>query len=198
MKKGIILFCISFLTMQVSVAQSSNESIIERSEVGVDLAFSASTFGGNFGIGLKYGVTFGEYFIAGPSVRYERLWWKNIVYNETQKGALNVYGGGGFFHARFFNALFVGAELEVLKSPYSKTGLIASQGNGTWAVTGLLGGGFSMEFNEMVRVNAGIMYDVINMTNSPYRRSYSQTTTSTGAVKYIPILYRLAFFFPLG
>ena len=32
------------------------------SEIGIDLAFSASNFGGNAGMGLKYGINFGEIF----------------------------------------------------------------------------------------------------------------------------------------
>ncbi|MDX2361805.1 MAG: hypothetical protein QNK23_13430 [Crocinitomicaceae bacterium] len=206
MKKGIIFICLAVFSSYFTSAQDENKSILERSEIGVDLAFSASNFGGNVGVGLKYGVTFAEYFIAGPAVRYERLWWKSIQPGgiTTQSGGYNVYGGGGFIHGRFLKFLYAGVEFEMLKSPFLKSssknfnGSIDGTGKGSWAPILLVGGGFSMEFNEVVRVNAGVMYDVINVGNSPYRRSYTATTSSTGAVKYIPLLYRISFFFPLG
>lgn len=160
-------------------------------ELGIDLAFSASNNSGNFGVGLKYGIAFGEYLIAGPSLRYERLWFNNINFESTNR--FNTFGGGAFLHARFFNALFLGAEFEMLKSPYTKNGFLSVQ-QSTWAPSLLMGGGFSMEFNESIRINAGIMYDVINATNSPFRRSY-MLKRKNGS--YLPILYRIAFFFPL-
>lgn len=167
-------------------------------ELGVDISANGSTFGGNVGIGLKYGVNIGDYIIAGPSIRYEYIWWKNFTGGIAQaSGSRSVYGGGLFLHGRFFNALFVGAEFEMLRSPYDPNGFFAV--TKTWAPTLFLGGGFSMEFNEQVRINAGIMYDVINAGNSPFRRSYSiQKTDSFGnPAGFLPIIYRIAFFFPL-
>jgi len=166
------------------------------SEIGADVAFSASTFGGNFGIGLKYGFKLGEYIILGPSVRYERLWFKNGI--TAQEGGSNVFGGGAFVHARFFNALFLGVEYEHLKSPYNVNGLLNVQNS--WAPTLFVGGGFSMAFHEKVRLNVGVMYDVINAENSPFRRSYSFTVKDQNGniQRYLPIVYRIAFFFPLG
>ena len=165
------------------------------SEIGVDLAFSASTFGGNFGLGLKYGLKFGEYIIAGPSVRYERVWFKNALVGVD--GNANVFGGGAFVHARFFNTLFLGAEYEHLKSPYNPNGFLNNQSS--WAPTLFVGGGFSMSFNERIRLNAGIMYDLINAENSPFRNSYSFTVKDQNGniQRYLPIIYRIAFFFPL-
>ncbi len=166
------------------------------SEIGADLAFSASTFGGNFGIGLKYGVALGDFFLVGPSVRYDRTWLKN---NTTGfNGNFNVYGGGAFVHARFVNAFFLGVEFEYLKSPYAINGMLNNQG--TWCPTLFAGGGFSMEFNEIVRLNVGIMYDVINAENSPFRNSYSITRKDANGniAGYLPIIYRIAFFVPLG
>lgn len=167
------------------------------SEIGVDLAFSASTFGGNFGLGLKYGVKLGEYVIVGPSVRYERLWSKNALVGVG--GSANVYGGGAFIHARFFNALFLGAEYEHLKSPFNPSGFVNGTESSSWAPTLFVGGGFSMSFNERIRLNAGIMYDLINAVNSPFRNSYSfKVTDENGNIqRYLPIIYRVAFFFPL-
>lgn len=148
---------------------------------------------------MKGGANLGEYIIAGPSIRYEHIWWKNYIGGTAEvSGSRSVYGGGVFIHGRFFNALFVGAEFEMLNSPYDKLGFITGQKY--WVPTLFLGGGFSMEFNEKVRVNAGIMYDVINSGSSPFRRSYSiQKKTSTGGnAGYLPIIYRIAFFFPLS
>lgn len=166
------------------------------SEIGADLSFSASNFGGHFGLGLKYGVKLGEYLIVGPSVRYERLWSKNATTGFV--GNSNVYGGGVFVHARFFNALFLGAEFEHLKSPYNPQGFVGVQS--TWAPTLFLGGGFSMELNDRIRLNAGVMYDVINAQNSPFRNAYSFTIKDENGniQRYLPIIFRVAFFFPLG
>ena len=201
MKKGIVLMCI----MLVSICKTDAQSFtVDGSEIGVDLAFSASTNGGNFGLGLKYGVNIGEYLILGPSVRYEYLWWKNYFGTTTlSEGNRHLYGGGFFTHARFFNALFLGMEFEVLKSPYGKPeqyspGFITAEGS--WAPTLFLGGGFSMEFNESFRINAGVMYDVINAENSPFRRSYfvQKKNTLGESAGFLPIIYRIAFFFPLN
>ena len=194
MKKGIVIFCLSLLAIEATNAQTFT---VDGSEIGIDLAFSASTNGGNVGLGLKYGFNIGEYLILGPSVRYERLWWKNNYLG--YQGGYNIWGGGAFVHARFFNALFIGTEFEMLKTPYPKSGPFGGATlGGSWAPTLLIGGGFSMEFNETFRVNAGIMYDIIDAPNSPFQSSYMNTTTSTGAQKRVPVFYRLAFFFPIG
>ena len=148
--------------------------IFQGSEIGVDVAFTASSNGGNVGLGLKYGAKFGKYIIAGPSVRYDLTWVKNQVgTGNGQNGKYSVYGGGAYIHGRFFNALFVGAEFEYLRSPYDINGFLTNLPS--WSPTLFLGGGFSMEFNEVVRLNAGIMYDVINAKNSPFINSYSIT-----------------------
>lgn len=193
------LFALILSAVVLSSSGLSQSSVMTGSEIGVDLAFSASSFGGNAGLGLKYGINLGEYVITGPSVRYEQIWWKNYTGgNAAESGSRSVYGGGAFIHGRFFNALFVGAEFELLRSPYDKNGFFGA--TKTWAPTLFLGGGFSMEFNEKIRFNAGIMYDVINVANSPFRRSYSvQKKTSDGAVAgYLPIIYRIAIFFPIS
>ena len=172
--------------------------VFQGSEIGADIAFSAGSNGGNVGLGLKYGAKFGKYIIAGPSVRYDLTWIKNQQGTASgQNGKYSVYGGGAYIHGRFFNALFIGAEFEYLRSPYDKTGLFIQP---TWAPTLFLGGGFSMEFNEKIRLNAGIMYDVINAENSPFRKSYSiQRKTAEGqSAGYLPIIYRIAIFIPLG
>ena len=194
MKKIAIILFIS-LTTQIANAQSFT---MQGSEIGFDLAFSASTNGGNAGLGLKYGLNFGENLILGPSVRYERTWIKNNVTGFN--GSYNIFGGGAFAHFRFYEALFLGMEFEMLKSPYTSSGLLTAIPQSTWAPTLFLGGGFSKEFNESFRINAGIMYDVINPVNSPYRRSYTFTKKDEAGnvVKILPIIFRLAFFIPIS
>ena len=193
MKNIIVLILCSALSINTAHSQSFE---IDGTEIGFDLAFSASTNGGNAGLGLKYGINLGEYLIAGPSVRYERLWIKNLL--TQQSGGYNMYGGGAFLHGRFFNALFLGAEFEVLRSPYQTAGFVSQ--TGTWAPTLFLGGGFSMELNAGIRINAGVMYDVIDAENSPFRSSYfmRKETTSGQPAGFLPIIYRIAFFIPLS
>lgn len=185
MKKLVLFF--SFL----SIIGSSNAQQIDGTELGVDLTFYASNFGGTVGFGAKYGMKFGEYFITGPSLRYQRSWTNNVA--AGTKSGYNVVGGGVFAHGRFFNALFVGAEFEYLRSPFTSFGLLSPTKN--WAPTLFLGGGLSMELTESIRLNAGIMYDVINHVNSPLRAQYFMSN-SQGAL--IPVIYRIAFFFPLS
>jgi len=184
-----ILIVLALLSSLNSVGQSS-----EGSELGVEGTFFASNLSGTFGIGLKYGWKFKEYFIAGPSLRYQRSW-SQINLNTaspTQQG-FNMFGGGGFIHARFFNALFVGTEIEFIRSPFA--GGIIFNGQGNWAPTAFIGGGYSMEFNEKWRINLGVMYDVINHENSPIRTQYFMRN-SQGVL--LPIIYRINFFFPIG
>jgi len=186
------------LCLVLSINTTHSQSFeMDGSEIGFDLAFSASTNGGNVGLGLKYGLNLGEYLIAGPSVRYERLWITDVGSAQNQPGGYNMYGGGAFLHGRFFNALFLGAEFEMLRSPY-QTAEFVSQ-TGPWAPTLFLGGGFSMEFNAGIRINAGVMYDVIDAENSPFRSSYfMQKRTTNGQAGFLPIIYRIAFFIPLS
>lgn len=165
-------------------------------EIGADIHFSASTFGGTGGIGLKFGIVRNKYISFGPSARYHYSFYKN----NGLSGSYSVYGGGAFVHGRFFNYLFAGVEFELLSNPFSNTnGIIAPKR--VWVPTALVGFGFSHAFGEEgnFRLNAGIMYDVINNLNSPFRPGYfmkKQTVNGTpGAL--IPLIYRIAFFFKL-
>ncbi|AEA45971.1 hypothetical protein [Fluviicola taffensis] len=165
-------------------------------EIGGDIHFSASTFGGTGGIGLKFGIVRSQYISFGPSARFHYSYFKN----NGLSGSYSVYGGGVFVHGRFFNYLFIGLEFELLSNPYSNgNGVISAKR--TWAPTGLLGGGFSHAFGkeENFRLNAGIMYDVIDNVNSPFRPGYfmrKQTANGTpGAL--IPLIYRIAVFFKI-
>jgi len=192
-----ILLVLSFTLLSIS---NSFGQEINGKEIGFDVAFSASSFGGTGGLGLKFGWKYGDYLIFGPSARYQRSWNKNIT-TGTQ-GGFNVYGGGGFVHARFYNVFFAGSEFEILRSPYTSNGFLTN--NGTWVATWLIGGGFSMEFNEKFRLNAGIMYDVLDVPNinNPNNNNPNSPLQPYVAKKQngspIPIIYRIAFFIPLG
>lgn len=157
-------------------------------EIGFDALFSASTFGGIAGIGVKYGFVVKKNLIVGPSVRYQRNWTKAVA-NSTSFSA-NIYGGGGFLHYRFLNYFFIGTDIEALSSPYN---YIAPQNGRVWALTALTGGGFSRDFGDM-RLNAGIMYDIVNSVNSPYRYGYF-IRNQQGILQ--PVMYRIALFFEI-
>ncbi len=162
---------------------------VQGTEFGFDGYFSASTVGGSFGVGVKYGIKFGDYFIAGPSVRVQHLWSKNPM--AGTHGSATIYGGGGFFHARFYDALFLGTEIEILKSP---TAYYLTATNRAWVPTAFIGGGFSKEFNESWRLNLGIFYDIINSPSSPFFESYILSRENGSR---IPLIYRLGVFIPL-
>jgi len=89
--------------------------------------------------------------------------------------------------------MFVGAEFEYLRSPYTSFGFLTASTQ--WSPTLFLGGGLSLELNESIRLNAGIMYDIINHINSPLRSQYFMKNAQ-GFL--LPVIYRIAFFFPLS
>ncbi|ASS49043.1 MAG: hypothetical protein A3D31_05070 [Candidatus Fluviicola riflensis] len=162
-------------------------------ELGADLNFSASNFGGTGGLGLKLGFIIKEQFIGGPSIRFQQSWSNGLGLNGAQgvKSSFAVYGAGGFIHARLLNYFFVGAEVELLSTPFQNGYLMAQR---IWVPTALVGGGFSRAFSPNFRLNAGIMYDVINHVNSPFRQGYFMKRANG---TYIPVMYRIAFFFPI-
>jgi hypothetical protein len=187
------LLALTLLSLHILHAQEESN---HRSEIGVDGSFSVSNLGGNVGVGLKYAHVYNPKVVFGPSVRFMRSWSSNNNNNQTY--GFSILGAGGFFHLRYQNVLFGGAELEFFRTPInynlnsSPTKLVP---------TFFLCGGFSKEFNELVRINVGLYYDVINHVNSPFRQGYTikKTDSATGAIMgYIPLIYRLAFFFPLG
>lgn len=193
-----LLLIVLLIKLNYSNAQT------EGSEIGIDGTFSAQSglvSSGTFGLGIKYGVKFKEYFIAGPSFRFQRYWTNNST--TGTKGGSSIYGGGGFIHARFYEYFFAGAEIELLRSPFSSGGYITTT-NPKWVPVCLLGGGFSYNFNDSWRLNGGIYYDILDKPNptdpnNPNPNSPLQpyvARNSNGTV--IPILYRIAFFFPLN
>ena len=170
-----------------SIAQEDNDAAttLPPQEVGLDGFFSSGTFA----LGLKYGFKFGkdEKFITGPSLRIQRSW-SNYL---GQKYSYNILGLGAFFHARFYNALFLGTEIEFLNSPINYNVL---QPPKNFIPVVFVGGGYSQFFETGFRVNVGVFYDLVNNFNSPYFPFY--TTRKENNV-VIPVLYRLAIFIPI-
>lgn len=167
--------------------EEDDTEYVSKHELGVDLNFSASNFGGTGGVGVKLGFLQGEKFIVGPSIRYQHSWWDNY----GVKSGFAVYGGGGFAHVRLAGYFFAGAEFEFLSSPLQFTVVTNTR---KWIPVALLGGGFSRAFGPNFRLNAGIMYDVINHDDSPLRGGYFMKKENGIP---IPVIYRIAFFFPL-
>ncbi len=198
MKYSVIFFMLLF--SQIAQSQVDSELYNEDSdtevsklkqglnkEIGFDVNFSAGTMGGSGGLGLKFGFSPNKYVSFGPSIRYQYSYYKNF----GVKGSYSVYGGGAFVHGRFFNYLFAGLEFEMLSSPFVNGYLSPKR---KWVPTALLGFGFSHAFGEKqnFRLNAGIMYDIIDNKNSPFRPGYFMRKEN-GAL--IPVVYRIAFFF---
>ncbi len=181
----------TFFILFLLVSIMTNAQGPDGTELGVDAYFGASTNGGNLSLGLKYGFNFGENYIIGPSFRYQRTWNNNVL--TGNKSGFNVFGGGVFGHVRLYNLLFLGAEFETMRTPLSQGGLVSIT-NSSWIPTLFLGGGYSQEFNEKIRINAGVMYDVVNHVQSPFQQGYF-LRKANGAL--IPMIYRIAFFFPL-
>jgi hypothetical protein len=190
MLKYLLFFC-SFtgIVFAQDDENFSTDSKTLPQEIGLDGFFSTGTFGGTFALGLKYGFKFGEEknFIAGPALRIQRSWSNNL----GQKFAFNILGLGAFFHARFYNALFLGTELEFLNSPIQYNILTPPK---QFVPVLFAGGGYSQEFDTGFRINVGIFYDLINNLNSPYRLFYT-AKKENGVI--IPVLYRLALFIPI-
>ena len=187
MKKVLLVFFFVPFIMLSQVAYNG-------SEIGVEIFAGASNLGGSIGGDLKYAAIVNENWAIGPSFRYQRTWSNNL----GQKMGFSVYGGGVFAHYRIKNTLFLGGEFELLKSPYNF--IVFNYSTKQWAPTLFIGGGFSRDFNQKIRVNGGIFYDLINAENSPFRSSYSvRLKNEMGqVVRILPIIYRITFFFPLG
>lgn len=187
----LFAFLLSALLCSPFIAQEEGENLKQYpQELGVDGYFSASNFGGTFTLGLKYGFKFGEdnKLIAGPSFRIQRSWSSNA----GTTFSYNILGLGGFFHARFYNVLFLGGELEMMNAP-----LVYNLNNPSKKLvpTCFLGGGYSQQYDSGIRFNLGIFYDVINSLYSPFRPYYI-ARMENGVL--IPLMYRMALFFPIG
>ena len=191
MKFKIVTLFTSFFLISNSFTQDFG-----RPELGVEGFASAGTNGGAYSLGLKFGFKTNENVIIGPSFRSLKSWSSNI---EGGNFSFSVYGIGGFAHIRYGNTVFAGVEYELFKTPVNSLGIVMAEKS--HASTLFLGGGFSREFKNFVRLNAGVFYDIINQQNSPFRPTYmmKKTNPQTGQIAgYIPVIYRITFFFPLG
>ena len=185
---------IAFL-VSLSIGLYANSQALHSLEVGLDGFFGTSTLGGSFGFGPKIGLVLNENLVIGPSFRYQRTWSQPAGF--TQRFNANNYGGGIFLHGRFNNILYGGFEAEVFKN----NGFIDTSATFKKIVPTLfICAGFSKEFNEKLRLNVGIYYDVINSLNSPFRSGYvmSIKNAQTGTIqKFIPMIYRISIFVPI-
>lgn len=200
MKKLLILL------FSLSIAYGSSSQ--NKYDIGVEISGAGvSTFGGSIGGSLKFAfLDTTEYFTLayGPSFRYQYLW--NIGYQSigTQSGNFSIFGGGGFLHFRFFDWFFVGTDIEMIQNLYRN-----AEPEKKWGLTGFLGGGLHHDF-DFVKLNIGLMYDLVDHfkqrslspknpspLSSQYfmRRSDPNTGQSAG---FIPIIYRITFFFEIG
>lgn len=184
-----------FLITTGGIAQSYH------SEIGVEVqAASFSNQGGTFGGALKYAFVEEETIAFGPSVRYQYHFSKNTYLGTS--GSSFTMGGGGFFHYRFLEWFFLGTEIELLRNPFNY-----QFPDKKWALTAFIGGGVSKSFGP-VRLNIGILYDLVDGLNdplssnpSPLSRDYFlkvSNPNNPNIGKYIPLIYRVAFFFPLN
>lgn len=197
--KSFFVICFSLFSLSCLAQEEDKELYLDseteekvtipdhKNELGLDVTFSATSFNGTAGAGLKLGFLQSNKLIFGPSIRLQHSWYN---YQGT-KSSWNIYGAGVFAHFRVYNYLFAGAEFEYLSTPF-KNGYFTVQR--TWAPILLIGGGFSKTITPHFRLNAGVMYDIINSTNSPLRQGYFMKK-SNGT--YIPVVYRIAFFFTL-
>lgn len=180
-----------------------------RPEIGVEIAAaSISSMGGTVGGAIRAGLgeAYGEHnegVAYGVMFRYQHLWNQN---NFTGVGASgSLYGAGLYAHYRFMEWFFIGAEMEYIRNPF-----IIPQGqnvpNRKWTLAAFVGGGASKDF-DWVRLNLGVQYDIADalrdpLRPSPFRNQYFirlRNSAQPGAGgSYLPLIYRLTFFFPLG
>jgi len=212
MKLKITLLILTFF----SFTAFSQERHIE---LGAEIqAASFSDFGGSFGGSLKFGFVEDNALAYGPSFRFQYVFSKNTVTGAG--GDSFIYGGGGFLHYRFLEWFFLGTEIELLKNPFKNP---EAEPDRDWKVTAFIGGGISRDFG-FVRLNVGLLYDVVDALRDPYttnpsplrgdyfiqkknpqnpQNSQTSQTSQTSQKQYIsggyiPLIYRIAFFFPLN
>jgi hypothetical protein len=172
-------------------------------EIGVEItAASASNLGGSVGGSLKFAIVEDEALAYGPSIRYQYLWSNNTLTGLNANASL--FGGGGFLHYRFMDWFFIGSEIEVLKNPFP-----VIDPDKKWSLTAFFGGGVHRDF-DWVKLNVGLLFDAADALRDPLKSNPSLLRTSyfiqrknpnpgsgpNGA--YLPIIYRIAFFFPIG
>ena len=194
----------------ISVVVSFNQIHAQyRPEIGAEIAAaSISSLGGTVGGALRFGMgeNYGEHnegTAYGVMFRYQHIWNQN---NFTGIGASSaLYGAGAYWHYRFMEWFFIGAEMEYIRNPF-----IINQGQNTtnrrWTLAAFVGGGASKDF-DWVRLNIGVQYDIADairddLRPSPFRNQYflklRNSAQPNAGARYLPVIYRLTFFFPLG
>lgn len=194
MKRFVIILLFVF-----AFKQAQGQSY--HSEIGVEIqAASFSNMGGSFGGAIKWAFVEEEALAIGPSFRFQYLYSQN-TYLGTSSSAF-VAGGGAFLHYRFLDWFFLGTEVELLKNPFNY-----NYPDRKWKLTAFLGGGISKDFGP-VRLNVGILYDLVDGLSDPLSSNPSPLSSdyflkiknpnNPNAGKYIPLIYRIAIFFPLN
>jgi hypothetical protein len=203
MKKSIIILGLSIISQTINAQY--------RPEVGVELAAaSLSSLGGTVGGALRFGLgeNYGEHnegVAFGAIIRYQHLWNTNNFTGMGTSGSM--YGAGAYYHYRFMEWFFIGAEMEYIRNPF-----VFPQNQGQkirrWTLAAFLGAGASKDF-DWVRINLGVQYDIADalrdpqlLRPSPFRNQYfirlSNPAQPGAGGQYLPIIYRLTFFFPIG
>lgn len=196
MKYLIAFFSLFLITSSTLFSQKEYE-------IGVEItAASGSNLGGSVGGSLKFAIVEDEALAYGPSIRYQYLWSNNTFTGLNANASL--FGGGGFLHYRFMDWFFVGSEIEVLTNPFP-----VINPEKKWSLTAFFGGGVHKDF-DWVKLNVGLLFDAADALRDPLTSNPSPLRTSyfiqrrnpnpgsgpNGA--YLPIIYRIAFFFPIG
>ena len=187
-------FSLLLVLLGIYFSGTSQQKGYYKSEIGAEVYAGFSTLGGAFGGEIKYAYLVDKNLAVGPSFRLQRTWANNFGVNQS----FNIFGAGLFAHYRFQEKLFLGTEIQFLRSPYN---FVSFQTNTRkWAPIALIGGGVNLKLHERARLSAGIFYDVANADNSPFRSSYNfKIKNEFGQiVRILPIIYRITFFFPLG
>lgn len=172
-------------------------------EIGVEItAASGSNLGGSVGGSLKFAIVEDESLAYGPSIRYQYLWSNNTFTGLNANASL--FGGGGFLHYRLLDWFFIGTEIELLTNPFP-----VINPEKKWTLTAFFGGGVHRDF-DWVKLNVGLLFDAADALRDPLTSNPSPLRTNyfiqrknpnpgsgpNGA--YLPIIYRIAFFFPIG
>lgn len=196
MKYSIVFFILLFVASNTLFSQKDYE-------IGLEItAASGSNLGGSVGGSLKFAIVEDEALAYGPSIRYQYLWSNNTFTGLNANASL--FGGGGFLHYRFMEWFFVGSEIEVLSNPFP-----VINPEKKWSLTAFFGGGVHKDF-DWVKLNVGLLFDAADAIRDPLTSNPSPLRTSyfiqrrnpnpgsgpNGA--YLPIIYRIAFFFPIG
>jgi len=196
MKYTLVILALLFVNSTILFGQKEYE-------IGLEItAASGSNLGGSVGGSLKFAIVEDESLAFGPSLRYQYLWSNNVFTGLNANASL--FGGGVFLHYRFMDWFFVGSEIELLTNPFP-----VIRPDKRLSLTAFLGGGVHHDF-DWVKINVGVLFDAADAIRnpltgnpSPLRTSYfirvrNPNPSSGPNGEFLPIIYRIAFFFPIG